>query len=482
MKRTFTIAIMFVVAAFGIYGCEDMDDKISSTPGLEVENFVWKGLNLYYLWQPDVPDLADDRFGTQSQLDDFLRFSTSPEGLFQDLLFKPVSKFPVAEAVDRFSILVNDYTVLENLFQGVSKSNGVDFGLRYKQSGSNAVFGWVRYVLPGSDAEANNVQRGDIFYAIDGIPLNDVNYNELLSSDTYTLNFADYADGAITPNGESITLTKSELTENPVFEAKVIEVGSHKIAYLMYNGFTANFDTELNAAFGQFLAAGATDLVLDLRYNSGGSIQTATRLASMITGQFNGQLFAKQQWNPKLQAIFEADNPGNLVNNFTNSVNGAAINSLNLSKVYILTSRSTASASELVINGLKPYIDVDQIGDVTTGKNVGSVTLYDSPNFGKSGRSGKHKYAMQPLVLKTINKDGFGDYQNGLQPTLLLTEDLGDLAVLGQVTEPMLSTAIGRITANDRRIRQNPTIQFREFKDSKSITRFGTDMYVTPNM
>ena len=73
--------------------------------------------------------------------------------------------------------------------------------------------------------------------------------------------------------------------------------------------------------------------------------------------------------------------------------------------MYVLTTKSSASASELLINGLKPYIDVIQIGDVTTGKNVGSVTLYDSPNFGTQNRNPSHRYAMQPIVLKIVDKN-----------------------------------------------------------------------------
>jgi len=97
---------------------------------------------------------------------------------------------------------------------------------------------------------------------------------------------------------------------------------------------------------------------------------------------------------------------------------------LNLTKVYIITTKSTASASELVINGLKPFINVIQIGDVTTGKNVGSITLYDSPTFEKEGVNPSHKYAMQPLVLKIVNADGFGDYQSGLVPTFQQAETI----------------------------------------------------------
>ena len=136
-------------------------------------------------------------------------------------------------------------------------------------------------------------------------------------------------------------------------------------------------------------------------------------------------------------------------------------------KVYDLTSRSTASASELVINGLKSHIQVVQIGDKTTGKNVGSVTLYDSPNFGKNGANPNHKYAMQPLVLKIANKDNFGEYQQGLQPTFSQIENLGDLGVLGNPDEPLLSTAINQILANGKQSQQQNVINFQDFKSSK---------------
>lgn len=476
MKRTYKLLILFIIGVIGFQSCDDMDDSLPSvTPGLEVQTFIWKGLNLFYLWQADVPDLADNKITNKTEFEAFLVSKETPEILFQDLLNKPISKYPLGEAIDRFSVLVSDYTYLENLFQGITKNNGVEFSLYRQSTTSSVVFGVVRYIIPNSDASGKDIKRGDIFYAINGTALTVDNYNSLLSSDSYTLGFASYNSGTITPNGESVALTKTKLTENPVLQAQTIVSGSHKIAYLMYNSFTANFDPQLNAAFAEFKAAGATDLVLDLRYNSGGSVLTATRLASMITGQFNGQVFAKQQWNAKRQADF------GIINKFTNTVDNAAINSLNLTKVYILTTKSTASASELVINGLKPYIDVVQIGDVTTGKNMASVTLYDSPSYlNKDKRSTKHKYAMQPLVLKTTNRDDFGDYQDGLQPTVKLPENPGNMGELGNQAEPLLSTAIGLITANGRMVKRNPENKAIEFKDSKSMKRFATDMYVEP--
>lgn len=479
MKNSYKALILFIVAALSFQSCEDMDDTLGVPSELEIDDFIWKGLNLYYLWQEDVPDLADDRFATQNELNDFLQQTSGPEILFQNLLYKPVSQFPVPTAVDRFSVLVDDYTYLENLFQGITTNNGVEYGLRRKESNPNEVYGWVKYIIPGSDAANKNIKRGDIFYAVNGTQLDDLNYTSLLGAQNYTLNLADYDSGAITPNGQTVSLTKTQLTENPVLIADVIETGGHKVAYLMYNGFTANFDQQLNQAFGTFLSEGATDLVLDLRYNGGGSVQTATYLASMITGQFNGQLFAKQQWNSKVEAYYEEENlTDRLINNFTNSIGNSSISSLNLSKVYILTTTNTASASELVINGLKPYINVIQIGDVTIGKNVGSITLYDSPSFSREDRNRKHKYAMQPLVLKTINKDGFGEYQDGLPPTVLLKEDMANLGQLGNPAEPLLSTALGFITGNARMFKSSPDRAAKDFKGSKSMRPFATDMYV----
>jgi C-terminal processing protease CtpA/Prc len=289
---------------------------------------------------------------------------------------------------------------------------------------------------------------------------------------------ADISGGAIVPNGKTVSLTKTVLDENPILVNTVINSGTKKIGYLMYNGFYSNYDSKLNEAFGTLKSQGITDLVLDLRYNGGGSVQTAARLASMITGAFTGQVFAKQQWNAKIESYFNSNDPESLKNYFVNKIGTTPLNSLNLTKIYILTSKSTASASELVINGLKPYITVVQIGDVTIGKNVGSVTLYDSPTFGKINRNPKHRYAMQPLVLKIVNKDGFGDYQSGLIPTFQQTENVGDLGVLGSSSEPLLKTAIAKITGIGKMKQPKSYIEFDYFKDSKSENRVQKQMYI----
>ncbi len=466
MKKFLIILLVIFLSQSVIKCSDDFDDNISYG---SINNFVWKGLNLYYFWLSDSPDLSDVRFSSNNDYENFIASFDSPEAIFNHLKVDP--------EIDRYSVIFSNYTELEQILNGNQKSNGVDYELRFKQGSSTELFGWVRYIQPNSDASTKNIQRGTIFYAVNGISLNTSNYINLLNQDNYTLNLAQFNNGAITPNGNSVNLTKTNYSENPVYLKKVFIRGNKKIGYLMYNGFFSSYETELNNAFGYFQSEGITHLVLDLRYNSGGSVNTATRLASMITGQFNNQIFAKQQWNYKIENLI--NNPEQLINRFTNSLaNGNNINHLNLNKVYILTTKRTASASELLINGLAPYIEVVQIGDVTAGKNVGSITLYDSPTFRKVNVNPNHKYAMQPIVLKIANSNNFSAYTNGLTPSISQLEDIGNLGVLGETTDPLLNATLNYININGRFQQRNPQITFNFFEDSKSLRSFGDEMYI----
>jgi C-terminal processing protease CtpA/Prc len=476
MKTILKSVLLLFLLAYSLQSCEDQDD-VESPAALQVNDFVWKGLNQFYLWQADVPNLADDRFNTQDALNSFLAGYSKPEDLFQDLLNKPISKFPKGQAIDRFSWIVDDYSVLEQELQGTTKNSGVDFRLTYKPGSTTNLVGYVRYIIPNSDASNKDIKRGDVFTAVNGTQLTISNYQGLLAIDSFTLNMANAT--TFESNGKTVSLVKTTLNENPIFINKVIQSGSAKIGYLMYNGFYANYDTQLNAAFAELKSQGITDLVLDLRYNGGGSIQTATRLASMITGQFTTKIFAKEKWNTKINEFYESEDPESLNNRFVDKIDGAAINSLNLSRIYIITTSGTASASELVINGLAPYIAVIQVGETTVGKNVGSVTLYDSPTFGKAKRNPNHKYAMQPLVLKIVNAADFGEYTDGLKPTYEQLERVSTLGVLGDPSEPLLNVAISQITgATTKKVPLDQGVALKNFTDSKAMTGIRDQMYI----
>ncbi|MCX2836555.1 S41 family peptidase [Salinimicrobium sp. MT39] len=437
MKSTPKLLLSFFMLLF-IYGChDDRDDVLVASGELEIKNFIWRAMNDMYLYKADVPNLADDRFANQEELNEFLRSYSSPEELFYEGL---VADF------DDFSFLVQDYRALEKLLDGINTSNGMQYGVVAYPPGSQNVVGYVRYVLPNTSAEEQGVKRGDLFNSIDGVELNRENYSRLLQQQSYTIGMAEFTEGEIIATGETINLQKEEYTTNPVYIATTFETTNATVGYLMYNGFTGTFDDVLNNTFAYFKAEGVQELIVDLRYNGGGSVETASDLASMITGQFTGEIFSKEQWNEEYQNLLESTAPESLVNLFDDKIRtGAAINSLGLGKVYFITTLRTASASELVINGLKPYIDVIQVGENTTGKFQASTTLYDSPNFRRNGANTGHSYAVQPLIYKSLNVNNVTDYSEGLSPDVEIKEDFTDLGVLGDPNEPLLAAVLSLI-------------------------------------
>ncbi|WP_281989656.1 S41 family peptidase [Aquimarina aggregata] len=431
MKYLKSFTILFLCSSF-LSGCfNDNDDVLRISSTTEINSFIWRGMNNFYLYKADVPDLANNRFSSDQAFTAFLDGFNSPEAIFDAL----------QSDVDEFSFLVSDYIALEQSFDGITRNNGMEFGLVGYPNDDTNVFGYVRYVLPNTDAEDKGVKRGDVFNTIDGTQITRQNFRQLIAPDNYTIGLATFDGTTVTPTTNTISLTKVQYTENPVFITKTIDVGGNPVGYLMYNGFTADFDSQLNAAFTQLKADNVTDLILDLRYNGGGSVTSAIDLSSMITGQFNGQVFSTEEWNADLNGERGSTNL------FDNRIrNGEDISSLGLSRVYILTTRGSASASELVINGLDPYINVIQVGSTSRGKFQASITIYDSPNFRRLGANIGHRYAMQPLVLRSINSVGFTDYFSGFTPEIEIAEDFSNLGILGDPNEPLLKAAIDNIS------------------------------------
>jgi len=459
-----------------------VDAEVNS--GVDVQDFMWKTMNYWYFWQEEVPNLADDKFpisaeGT-AEYTAFLKSEVTPSDFFTNQL-----QF----SEDRFSFFSDDFTTLTNALSGISKSNGLEFGL-ISFSGTDDVFGVVRYIIPDSDAATKDIRRGEIFTAVDGQALTTTNFRDLLFGDvaTYTLNMADFVDNEFTLNGKEVILTKFEgLVENPIFLDKIFEIDGENIGYLVYNAFTNEFDEDLNEVFSRFKSGGVANLVLDMRYNPGGDVNSATLLSSMVFGTNTNDLFLRARYNNKYQAVLERNDVD--VRRFfrDKTRDGTGVNTLNLSRVYILTTNGSASASELVINGLEPYVDVVQIGDVTRGKNEFSITMVDdrenryiySPERINQIKNG-NRWALQPLVGRNENADGFFDYTSGLVPDFELREDLTNMGVLGDQNEPLLARAIELITGNiSSKTSFEAQVPIQEFTNSKMFTPTKDNMYVT---
>ena len=449
------------------------------TANTEVNDFIWKGMNLWYYWQEEVEQLADTVDDNQSDYINYLSSIVDPEDFFDSLNHPD----------DRFSWIDPNYENLENQLSGISASNGMKFLLYRRCTGCEGLIGAVTYVLPDSDAAEKGVIRGDLFNAVNGQELTLDNYASLLYGEAlnYSIDLVTY-DGAadlVTPRDITINLVKEEnFQEIPIHKAEVVEHNGNRVGYLMYNKFVGgvdsdgdgnedyDFDQSLIDAFNEFASQNISDLVVDLRYNGGGSVRTCTYLASLITGQFTGTVFAQQQWNSKLMAYFDNRNTNSDPNDdydlsdyFVASTHkNVSLPGLQLNRVYILTSNRSASASELLINGLSPHIEVIQVGTATYGKNVGSITLYDYIDNENDIRNPNHTYAMQPIVLRIANSEGFADYTNGLTPDIDLRESASTFGVLGDPSEPLLAAALSHMSGGSGKVAQ-PYSPFIPIKD-----------------
>ncbi|USD25629.1 S41 family peptidase [Flagellimonas marinaquae] len=483
---------LFFGATLLFTSCSSDDNEINNgptpdpEPGADVtaQNFMWQAMNLWYFWQGDVEDLADDRFSTNAEYTAFLEANSNAENFFYSICNRHEEIFGDDNAIDRFSFANDDYSELVSGLSGISQSNGVEFRLSLI-SGTENVFGYVLYIWPDSDASTKDIQRGEFFTRVDGTQLTINNYRNLLFGDnsTYTLGMATVTDNTISDSAKEVELTKIEnQVEDPILIAETLDVNGTKVAYLMYNRFLSSFDEDLNAAFAKFVADGATELVLDMRYNPGGSVNTSRLLASMVYGTNTGEVYIKQRWNDKIQVQFSEEF---LTDYFANSTGTSAINSLNLDRVFVIATGDSASASELVMNGLDPYIDVIHIGETTRGKNEFSITLVDDPensfiyNSDREGNiNAENSWGLQPLVGRNENADGFYDYTNGLAPDIALEEDLTNFGVLGDVNEPLLARALQEITGSSAKIDFTVEMPAESFTSSRLETPIKDNMYL----
>ncbi|MCP4550606.1 MAG: hypothetical protein GY834_00880 [Bacteroidetes bacterium] len=501
MKKKLSLLLFALIAVFMVSvssckkdkGIDPTTDPVVVDPvevtASEIDTFIWNSMNKYYLWYQNVPNLADSRFSTDDNNEEFYTFLntySTHEGLFYDILYE-------YGTIDKWSWIVDDYVALEDLFQGISLSVGMEFGV-VRLSDSDELLGYVRYVVPDSPADLAGIKRGEVFTAIDGQDLDINNYRSLLyGRDALEIYFADIVGTTIIPNGKVVSLTAVEVHENPIHYTEIIESEGKKIGYLLYNAFQSNYDLELNEVFGEFKSEGVQELILDFRYNGGGSVQTAAYLASMIYDTDPDKVFAIKQYNDKLEDIIRREYGSDFFNIrfesvITKDVDGqdiiTPINTLNLSKVYIITTGSSASASELIINGLDPYIDVITVGGTTHGKYVGSFTIKDEEWDAAKGEwvtNPNHIWALQPITLKIANSLGVSDYVDGFAPTIEVYGKVADMLPFGDENEPMLKAALNAINGIAQMKSYSPVF-FEEIADSKDFKPHSKEMYLEDDL
>ncbi|PKB16980.1 S41 family peptidase [Flavobacterium sp. 5] len=458
MKLKYVILTLLVGLVFTSCSKDSDSNETKTTTPDEINNFVWKAMNSWYYWQPNVADLSDNKIASTTTYANFINGKT-PDALFYSLLYQ-------RGTVDRFSWIENSNEVVyASKIAEVEKSGGFSYGIYPKDASNINMVALINYIVPGSPAALAGLKRGDVITKLNGSPLTSSNYDQLNNTQltlTLAASVQFISTGLVTTDkAGTVTVTKTEIDENPVayYEKKVYD--SKNIGYLVYNGFKSDYNDELNAAFAKMKTDGINELVLDLRYNGGGSLETAVALAQMINGSFTNKPYIYLDFNNKhnsedgFENLSDKVNIFNLVDNEPTLQRNESINSLALTKIYVLVSFQTASASELTIQCLKKYINVTTIGEETVGKFVGSNTLYDSPAYNYASyahRSTKHKWQLQPITFSYYNKDKdvnptkiTPDYE--VNPYLVFL----NLVEFGNVNDPCLKKALELITGQTMR-------------------------------
>jgi C-terminal processing protease CtpA/Prc len=423
------LLLLSIFSVFIVVSCKEEDPSPGGlTAHSKVNTWIFDNMKFWYLWNDQLP--ANPNKGLE------------PEAFFTSLLSNE----------DRFSWIQDDYQELLNSLQGISKESGYEFVLYKENESSSNVIAQIVYIKPGSPAAQAGVKRGDVITHINGQQLTTSNYRAALEDihENHSIKYKPILIEQQTFETEkSISLSAVQYTENPNYLHSIIEVDERKVGYFVYNFFAsgtdsnpATYDSEMETIFAEFKSQGITDFILDLRFNTGGSEKAATRLASLIgNGIDNTKVFAERSYNVLVEKeILDDPELGEdfLTTRFTAEASNIG-SLLSGSRVYILTSSRTASASELVINGLRPFMDVFLIGDVTYGKNVGSITLNDKEDP-------SNKWGLQPIVVSVANSLGQSDYGNGFQPDVLHEDNSLYIYPLGDEREALLAQALGQIT------------------------------------
>jgi C-terminal processing protease CtpA/Prc len=302
------------------------------------------------------------------------------------------------------------FAMKKDEWDGVSSGMGGDFGMgvSYYQTDDNLR---VTYVEKSSPAGRAGIRRGWKIIKINGST--NVGHANRQQVSTNVYNSPSTSFTFIKPDNSTVdvSLRAGGYQESPVFLDSVYTIGGKKIGYLVFNSFmgdTTEAYKRFNNIFNQFAAQNVKELIVDLRYNGGGYVSVQEKLANyLVPSGANGALMMKQQFNDKLSEYNE-------------TTNFKKLGSLNLSKIIFIVSKKTASASELLINSLKPYIDVKLVGPTNThGKPVG---FFPYPVL---------DWYIFPVSFRTVNKNGEGNYFNGMVPDSKASDgidkDWGDL-------------------------------------------------------
>lgn len=292
-------------------------------------------------------------------------------------------------------------------------------------------------VYPNSPAAKAGITRGTYINRVNGAKLTSFNYETLVRQLSIGSGTVEVGTAIITTeedengvpiineDGPSYTLTAASYDDSPIYCNKVLALSNGvKVGYLAYGQFMMDYDPELIKVFKMFKEQDIDELVIDLRYNGGGHVMTSTLLATLIVGaQYQGEIYTCMEYNAERTAagkkgeyrIGDSKIPDG--EGVYSLIADALNDALGLNRVYVVGTADTASASEMLINGLRGLgVDVRLVGQRTHGKNVGMEVLQTT--------AGMATYEFYPISFRAFNKNMESDYANGFTPDVVVPRDI----------------------------------------------------------
>ena len=400
----------------------DPENKVT----LKVNEFIYEGLRSEYLWENTINWNAID-----------FKKEKDSHAFFKRLIYKD----------DRWTSLTDNAEAWNQGFAGISTTYGFD--LRFSYIGqTEELVAIVRYVYPGTPADRAGIRRGDLLLKLNGGPITVKNYADFYDKPTIVVNKGILKDKTLTAEPVGVAMTAVEMYQDPILKDTVINKDGHRVGYLCYSDYTERSTAELIKVFTRFKTAGVTDVVLDLRYNGGGYVSTARALCSILAPEAamkKKERFLFKLWNENYMSYWKSKGRNDEL--YETFVDTLGIN-MNLNRLYILTGKGTASASELTLTGLTPYMDVVQIGDTTHGKFCGGIVLMPKHLWWDKAASYYQEiknWGMYVMIYKFSNKRN-DEFPRGFAPKYVVKEYLLELYPFGDERDPLLGKALELIT------------------------------------
>lgn len=387
-----------------------------------VNSFIYQAMKSCYLWTDQIPEL--DR-----------QYETDPKAYFKKILTPD----------DRFSAITDDLQSLLSSTEGIEETFGYSLAYQWGDEAKTKIRAIVEYVYPNSPASLAGIQRGDLIVSLNGQNITQTNMDDLINSPNISIGVRKYRDGKYT-DPETVALATAIVEQNPVHTHKIINARTTKVGYLFYSSYIGKFNSSLDSVFTAFKNAGISELILDLRYNLGGDEEAVINLCSHIAPAAvcqNKELIIQKEFNA-IQTEYNRQDSIDANAYFTDSLLN---DNLNLSRVFILTSNQTYSASEVTLVGLDPYMDVIRIGERTGGKYTGMQILPAVVYIGNFAFLDPiiGNWALYPIVLEYKNKNGENP-KGGLAPDYNVSSFYLPMEPLGDEKDPLVARALELIT------------------------------------